>query len=241
MRRLLETRRGLVVACDFDALSRLTRLAEALEPTQCIVGYKIGFALALRHGLKSVAEALRNLTGALVIYDHQKAGTDIPATGTTFAAVCADAGVDGTIVFPQAGRQTLSAYVEALMATTVVPIVGAVMTHRTFLAREGGYLVNDIADQVYASALRLGVTHFVVPGTKAATVSDLLREAEAIGVEPIVFSPGFGRQGGETPAAIAAFRGLAWAPIVGSAIYEAKDPANTVVTLARTFGFISGQ
>ena len=44
--------------------------------------------------LKKVVDEIRKLTKLPIIYDHQKAGTDIPDTGDGFMKACKDSGVD---------------------------------------------------------------------------------------------------------------------------------------------------
>ncbi len=63
------------------------------------------------HGLPAVIIAARKHTDKPIIYDHQKAGTDIPDTGRNFARVVKKAGVDTVIFFPQAGPETARAWI----------------------------------------------------------------------------------------------------------------------------------
>ncbi len=87
---MFERNNGIIIACDVEAIEELRSLVEIARDSSVVVGYKVGFSLALRFGLPAVVSEVKNLTAAPVIYDHQKAGTDIPQMGQPFAACCAE-------------------------------------------------------------------------------------------------------------------------------------------------------
>ncbi len=99
------------MAADVPTLDDLRRLAQTCAEHPEVVGVKVGFMLGLIYGLPAVVEAVKAVSNLPVIYDHQKAGTDIPQMGKPFARVCRDAGVAGVIFFPQAGPKTLEGFV----------------------------------------------------------------------------------------------------------------------------------
>jgi orotidine-5'-phosphate decarboxylase len=226
---------GIVIACDVETLERLQGLVAATATSPAVAGYKLGFSLALRHGLPECVRVIRSTnTGKFVLYDHQKAGTDIPQTADLFARICADAGVDGAILFPQAGPATLAAWVRALQEREVLPVVGALMTHGNYLVSEGGFLENGSPQRVYTLALEAGVRDFVLPATKPQTARQLRALMSASQIEEIsVFTPGLGRQGADATAAREEFGSFRWFPIVGSAIYDAADPASEAAAFGR--------
>jgi orotidine-5'-phosphate decarboxylase len=231
---MLFDRRGIVVACDLGSLKDLDGLVEATVAVREVTGFKVGFSLALRYGLPQVVERIRARTDKPVIYDHQKAASDIPEMGAPFAEVCAESGVDGVILFPHAGPATLEAWVDAVRRHELTPIVGAVMTHPRFLASEGGFILDEANRAIYRIALDHGVVHFVLPATKPEQAAALREAAQAAGVqEVVVLTPGVGRQKADTAALRDRFQGFTWSPIVGSAIYEADDPADQARALAR--------
>ena len=98
--------RSVIPACDVETLEQFEELVRQTANVEGIGGYKVGFELGLGFGLPAVVEAVRRHTDKPVIYDHQKAGTDIPDTGKGFARVVKRAGVDTIILFPQAGPET---------------------------------------------------------------------------------------------------------------------------------------
>jgi orotidine-5'-phosphate decarboxylase len=216
----------LVPALDVTDLEQALRLVARTTDLPEVVAYKVGFSLGLRHGLRKVVSRIREHSSKAVIYDHQKAGTDIPDTGALFASTMKDCGVDAAILFPQAGPATLTAWVEALGATGVGTIVGGLMTHRAYLASEGGFLTDDAVVRIYARAWELGVRSFVVPLTKPEATRRIL-EAAGVG-DAVFYSPGLGAQGGD-PLAFPFVK--VHRLIAGRALLAAPDPAAWVRTL----------
>ena len=219
--RLIKYDRSVIPACDVNTLEELKRLVSETHDIKKIGGYKVGFTLALSHGLPSVVKTIRKFTDLPIIYDHQKAGTDIPDWNQKFARVCKNTGVDAVILFPLSGPATEEAWIKACQDVGLGVIVGGEMTHPKFKRSEGGFIADDALDEIYLNAAKSGVNNFVVPGNKIDRIShykSLLQKVK----ELTFFAPGFVTQGGEiTEAAKAA--GKSWHAIVGRAIYEAKD------------------
>ncbi|MBI4057757.1 hypothetical protein HY405_00325 [Candidatus Microgenomates bacterium] len=90
--------KSVVVAADVEA-SKLKELVKATCLIEGIGGYKIGLELALEQGLNRTSAVIKGETGLPIIYDHQKAGTDIPQTADSFAKVCRRGGVDAGLKF----------------------------------------------------------------------------------------------------------------------------------------------
>jgi orotidine-5'-phosphate decarboxylase len=181
--------------------------------------------LGLAHGLKATVDVVRGLTDAPVIYDHQKFGTDVPAVcGGAVVSVFAEAGLSAVIIFPEAGIRTLEASVAAVKAAGLVPIVGGEMTHPGYLSSDGGYIEPNAPMRMYEDAARLGVQHFVVPGTHADSMIRYKDRLSALVDAPAFMFPGIGRgQGGDI---VEAFRAVLPAPayaIVGRGISEEQD------------------
>jgi orotidine-5'-phosphate decarboxylase len=191
-------------------------VAKEIADHPFVSSFKIGFSLGLSEGLPSVVRAIRAITSKPIVYDHQKAGTDIPDTGPLFARVMANAGVTEAILFPQAGPTTLRAWVQALLDHGVTPVVGALMTHATYMESEGGFLRDAFVSDAFALASSLGVRRFVVPLTKPSAIEPLTFPKDAI-----FYSPGFGAQGGD-PSGFPKLREHHL--ISGRALFAAKDP-----------------
>ncbi len=160
-----------------------------------IYGYKVGFSLGLRFGLQSFMEKCRAITNKPFIYDHQKAGTDIPETGPLFAQTLRECGINEGILFPQAGARTLAAWAKALQENNLKVIVGGMMTHQGYITSEGGYLDDDSISRIYSNAWELGVRSFVTPLTRPDFVNHLVANIPGI-ADAEFYSPGYGAQGG---------------------------------------------
>jgi len=219
----------LIPALDCNELEDAVRIARAVGHLDFVYGFKVGFSLGLAHGLPRVVNQLRAHTNKPIIYDHQKAATDIPATGALFAHTVAAAGVDEAILFPQAGPETLKAWIDALATAGAEIIVGGVKTHPAYLVSEGGFIADEAVTRMYRIAIENGVSRFVVPLTKPEVTEQLYREA-GMTDEHRFYSPGLGRQGGD-PARFEFLK--THYLIVGRALLSADDPEQYVNLMER--------
>ncbi|MFH1222493.1 MAG: orotidine 5'-phosphate decarboxylase / HUMPS family protein [Candidatus Micrarchaeota archaeon] len=213
--------RSLIIACDVD-LQKYEELLKATADVDAVGGYKVGFYLGLKYGLPRIVEIARKYTDKVIMYDHQKAATDIPDTGEMFAEACADAGLDAIILFPQAGPETEKAWIDACVKRKLGVIVGGLMTHKAYRKSDGGFLDDAGIYRMYEIAAEKGIKDFVVPGNKPDEIKkirDLLLKKK---VDPVFYAPGFVAQGGSISDA-AKTAGSKWHAIVGRGIYEAKD------------------
>lgn len=221
---LLTVDKGIIIAADVSTLKDLNSLVEVASSVPEVVAIKVGFTLVLRYGLPSVINAINQISDLPVIYDHQKAGTDIPAMGLPFAEACRDAGVKGVIFFPLAGPRTLEGFVSGALKSGLTPIVGLVMTHKAFLQSEGGFILDIASQLICKQAIELGVHSFVLPGNRINIVSHFA-EGPLLPVRPVeILMPGIGSQGGSITQAFEAAKPHHPFAIIGSAIYDAADP-----------------
>lgn len=218
---IIPSKRSVIVAADVPDIYHLKDLAAAVKDVPGIGGFKLGFSLGLQDLTTSV-QIVRHYMGATfpIIYDHQKAGTDIPDTGKKFAKVLKDSGVDAVILFPFAGPATQEAWTTACFDAGLQVITGGVMTHPQFLVSEGGYIADESVERIYRNACKWGGTHFVVPGTKLDWVKRirgwLINELNESNF--VLYAPGFITQKGDISECGQA-AGDKWHAIVGSAIY----------------------
>ena len=220
MSDIIKLDRSIIPACDVATLEELKKLVSETCSVKGIGGYKIGFELVIPFGMKKVIETIRSLTDLPIIYDHQKAATDIPDTGIKFVKACK--GVDAVIFFPQAGPVTEGEWIKAAQQEGMKIIVGGEMTHPGYLDSDNGFLSDEMPTRVYTIAANLNVTDFVVPGNKPEKIKEYRDMLVAMGVDPVFYSPGLVAQGGSiTEGAKAA--GSKWHAIVGRGIYQAKD------------------
>lgn len=215
---------GIVVAADVESLEDLRQLMKAIKYEIGIIGVKIGFLLAWK-GLSEVVEIIRDELGdgVDIIYDHQKAGTDIPGMGKKFAKQLKLAGVDAVILFPFAGPETQATWQAACVEEGLEFMVGGIMTHERFLRSEGGYIDNEAVLEIYDLACTNGCKHFVVPGTKPR-IEWVIRirsflEGKLRAGNFSLYAPGLITQGGDISECGKA-AGKSFFPIIGTAIYD---------------------
>lgn len=219
MAKIINRKRSIIPACDVS-LDVYERIVKETASIGAIGGYKIGFALGLTYGLPKIVEVARKYTKKPVIYDHQKACTDIPDTGKIFAETCMKAGVNVVILFPQSGPKSEKAWIEACKAEGLGVIVGGLMSHKGYVRSDGGYIDDDAILDMYLIAADLGVVDFVVPGNKPDNIRQIKNTLENKGIKSIFYSPGFIAQGGNIKDTLRVFEGSSWHAIVGRGIYE---------------------
>ena len=244
MKMIIAQERTVIPACDvgFDKFGELIKETGGLPG---IGAYKIGAALALKKGIGELVRIVDCGAGRPVIYDHQKAGTDIhEETPQQFMDTMKEADVRAVILFPQSGPVSEYEWIKAAQERNLGVIVGGEMTHPRFLEgdfKEGkknyteifhklgiehqltGYLRSDAPDDIYMLAARMGVTDFVVPGNKPERIQHYKSLVEQCGVtEPVFYSPGLIAQGGSISEATKV-AGNRWHAIVGRALYDAPD------------------
>ncbi len=218
--RLIEGR-TVVPACDSD-LVRFEEIVKATGDMEKIGGYKIP-ARSGRKGWERWVEVARKYTSKPLIYDHQKAGTDVPDTGQDFIRDVKESGFDAIIIFPESGPRTQVAWTGEALQQGLQVLVGAEMTHPKYKRSEGGYIADEALEEMYIRAARQGITHFVVPGNKVDRIKLYRELIEREGVKDYtLFSPGFVAQGGKIDDATKV-AGDHWHAIVGRAIKDAKD------------------
>ncbi|MCK5282186.1 MAG: orotidine 5'-phosphate decarboxylase [Nanoarchaeota archaeon] len=220
MAKIIKSDRSVIPACDVPTLDKLKELVLETYSVEGIGAYKIGFELVIPYGMRKVIETIRDITDTPIIYDHQKAATDIPDTGIKFMRACK--GVKAVILFPQAGPETEQAWIKAAKEENMNIIVGGEMTHKAYLESDNGFLNNDMPTRVYTIAANLGVTDFVVPGNKPDKIKEYKALLEAMNIKPTFYSPGLIKQGGSLTAGAKA-AGERWHAIIGRGIYQAED------------------
>ena len=226
---LIKQKKSIIPSCDVSTLEQLSKLVKETCNVKGFSAYKVGFELVLPFGAKEVIKTIRKHTSLPIIYDHQKAGTDIPDTGTKFMSACK--GFDAVILFPQAGPDTEKAWIKAAQDAKMHVIIGGEMTHNGYLNETGGFLANDAPARIYEIAASMGVSEFVVPGNKPDKVLEYKKIIEKQIKEPVFYSPGLIAQGGKIMDL--ATKLDRWHAIIGRAIYEAKDIKKATEELAK--------
>ncbi len=222
----------IIPALDTADLDAALRLVCKVAGRPSVYGLKLGFSLGLGYGLPETARRIREWTDKPLIYDHQKAATDIPDTGAMFGDVMKRAGIDEVILFPHTGPRTLEAWTRAMQERGLKTIVGAVMTHAAYLVSEGGFIADEAAVKIYRQAAGLGVGAFVTPLTKPELVASLAREVPFT-AEQEFYSPGYGAQGGDPEKFPALNKHYV---IMGRSLFAAEDPAKELARVEEKLG-----
>jgi len=220
---LFEKEHGIIVACDVLSVEQFRELVSKTCHIEGIVGYKVGATLGLSYGLGSLSEVVKEYCNLPLIYDHQKAGTDIPQMGEKFAEVCSSNGIKSMIIFPQAGPETEKAFIKAVFDKKMVPMVGGEMTHPAYLEKEGGFIKNDSPEKMYRIGAESGVEYFILPGNRYDALKKYNEFLSKIISAPKYCMPGIGSQGGKIEEAFSILEGHSAYAIVGSAIYRSDD------------------
>ncbi|MCK4967999.1 MAG: hypothetical protein KAS12_02995, partial [Candidatus Aenigmarchaeota archaeon] len=144
-----------------------------------------------------------------------------PASAKPFAEACKNAGVDGVIIFPQAGPEAERAYIYQLLNNDLNVIVGGVMTHSQYLKIDSGFLSDEKAYEIYKIAAKMGITNFVAPGNNIKRLKKIKEIVEAEGVIPKIHSPGLITQNGDVEESAALFD--KFNGIIGRGIYGKEN------------------
>ena len=227
--QIIKLKKSIMPSCDVDSLEKLGKLAKATCSVRGIGAYKIGFELVIPFGMKAVVKTIRKCTKLPIIYDHQKAGTDIPEMGEKFMKACKLA--DAVILFPQAGPETEVAWIKAAQKAKMNIIIGGEMTHQAYLKEAGGFIDDNAPKRMYEIAASMGVTDFVIPGNKpekSMVYANLIKNKIR---NPVFYSPGLITQGGKISDLARSLD--SWHAIVGRAIYEAKDMRKAAEEIAK--------
>ncbi|MDP7116635.1 MAG: orotidine 5'-phosphate decarboxylase [Candidatus Woesearchaeota archaeon] len=228
MSKIIKQDRSVIVACDVGTIEKLKELVEETSNVDGIGGFKIGFSLVVPFGVEKVVSTINDVTDLPIIYDHQKAGTDIPDLADTFMKSIR--GVNAVILFPQAGPETEKSWITAAKKAGYGVIVGGEMTHKGYLVGDGGFIADNAPERIYTIASAAGVNDFVVPGNKPDRIKEYREMLERF--KPVFYSPGLVAQGGKlTESAKAA--GERWHAIVGRGIYQQKDMHNAAKELVK--------
>lgn len=221
--RLFHRTHGIIPACDVETLDKLSAIISETCGVDGIVGYKVGCTLALSYRLRRIMESIREFTSLPIIYDHQKASTDIPQLGDKFAKTCQKGGMNGVILFPQSGPETEMAFISSIFNNGLVPLVGGEMTHPKYLALDGGFIKDSAPAKMYELAAEMGVEYYILPGNKPEIIRKYHRIISKVIKEPKYCMPGIGAQGGDIKSAFEAAEGKPTYAIIGSRIYKEKN------------------
>lgn len=215
---------GIIVALDAATVDACKRTVDATCAVDGVVGYKLGMTTVLRLGLAETVRQFRGHTDLPLLYDHQKAGPDVFDMAAKFAALCAEAHVDGLILFPTAGPRAVQGFVGETLAHGMLALVGGDLPFPDYNVSGGGYVADDALERIFATAIEAGADHFIVPGNtpeKLRHHAGWIRERLPTAVFVV---PGIGPLGGRIGELVGAAGGSSVYGVVGRAVYDAPDP-----------------
>lgn len=205
----------IIIALDTEGFPEMEKVIVGTKDHPIVHGYKISSSLVIEYGLIHLVNKIKDHTDKVLIYDHQKGGTDTPHTGKAFVKVCKRSGINSVILFPFTGPATAKAWIEACKEEGLNVILGGKMTHPEFEYDEGGF-IHEI-EKMYHLGSNLDITHYVLPGNQPEYVDHILEHHLLfIDDKPHTFYlPGFKTQGGSLETMSKILKGHLWYPIIG--------------------------
>ncbi|HZV21578.1 MAG TPA: hypothetical protein VE986_08545 [Hyphomicrobiales bacterium] len=223
---------GIVPALDVDSPEQLDLVVRQTSKVDGVAGYKLGLTSVLRFGLAEAVRRLRDMTDLPLLYDHQKAGPDMPDMATRFVALCKEAAVDGLILFPVAGPTAVDRFVGESVEAGIIPIVGGEIPVPDYCISGGGYMSDDTLAHILQRAALNKADHFVLPAHDNAKVEVWSRWLAGNVKDATVFLTGFGPLGGSIGTAFAAASSVPRRfAIVGRLITSSKAPGDAAKRL----------
>jgi len=220
----MRTSHGIVPALDVPSMDAVKRLVEATTRVEGVVAYKLGLTLTLELGLRAAVDALRSVTDLPILYDHQKAGPDVPDMAAKFCTTCRNAGVDGLILFPLAGPRAVDEFAGHAHRQGLLPVVGGDLPLPDYNAQGGGYVVDDALERIFRRAIQAQVDHFIVPGNTPDKVRHHAQWLVGAVTTPHLFIPGIGALGGSVAETFEVAPGCHTYAVIGRGIYADPDP-----------------
>ncbi len=224
--RLIDRDKGIIPACDAP-IEVFEDVLKATYDIPQVVAYKIP-AISGRKGWESWTTLARKYApDKILIYDHQKAGTDIPDTGDEFMRNVKEAGFDAAIIFPLSGGLTQTEWIRAAFENDLEVLAGGEMTHPGFKVSEGGYISDEVLTKMYVRSAKAGVNNLVVPGNKVENSKiyvEAVRKAVP-GIKVAAYSPGLITQLGdiaEVTKNFDVFYGIVGRGILGDPLTEGR-------------------
>ena len=223
---------GIVPALDLTSIDALKRVVEATCEVDGIVEYKLGAHAVLHIGLFQAVRTIRAITTLPIIYDHQKAGADMPDGAKGFVEICAGADLKGLILFPVAGPTAVREFVGHTVAAGLHPVVGGHIPVPDYTVSGGGYLADDALDRIITLAADVGARRFVLPANDPENIRRratwLIKEVNT----PALYVTGIGPLGGSLGEALRAADGVPTRrAVIGRRICSAPNPTEAARVL----------
>lgn len=225
---------GVLPALDVDSYEEMLSLVQDTCTVPHVAGYKLGLTGVLPHGLKRAISDIRRLTDLPIIYDHQKAGPDMPDMGEKFAAISGQAGANGLVLFPVAGPTAVRSFTESAIKHSLLPLVGGHIPVPDYCVSGGGFMRDDVLTHIIKIAAQSGTRCFILPANLPDLITSLCEWISQHVKDPVVFLTGIGALGGSIETA---FRAASAVPtrfaIVGRAISNAPNRGQAAAAMCQ--------
>jgi orotidine-5'-phosphate decarboxylase len=193
---LILQRCGVMPALDVDSFEDMLELVSATCEIPGVVGYKLGLTGVLPKGLPEAVRGIRERTSLPIIYDHQKAGPDMPDMAPKFSKLCREAGVDGLVLFPVAGPTAVKSFTSAAVQSSLLPLVGGHIPVPDYCLSGDGYMRDDVLDCIIETAAQSGARGFILPSNLPGQITRHCQWIASRVDKPFVFLTGIGALGG---------------------------------------------
>ena len=216
---------SIIPSMDVD-LADMVRIIDNVKNLKKEVGgLKIGSLLIWKYGLEKVVSEIKSVCDLPIIFDAQKAGTDIPSIVEEQVRLVADVDIDAFIASPLgSGSKTLESFIKTSFECDVTPIVVLEMTH----PMANAFLKEDVGEKILIQSLEMGVENFVAPANNPERIRIYRNLASEKDKTIKIFSPGVGPQGGGPDTAVEAGTDFV---ITGRSVYQAKNPAEEIIRM----------
>lgn len=222
---------GIVPALDLQTVDDLRRVVRETSQVDGIVEYKLGLQAVLHIGLFKAVDVVRELTDLPIVYDHQKAGADMPDSAAGFAEICSHADIAGLILFPVAGPTAVREFVGHSLAVGLQPVVGGHIPVPDYDISGGGYMADDALERIIALAAETGATRFVLPANDPGRIERTTKWLLDSVTDPALYLTGIGPLGGSITESFTAASGMPIRrAVIGRRICNADDPAAAAAT-----------
>jgi orotidine-5'-phosphate decarboxylase len=223
---------GIVPALDIDSPLHLELVVNETSKRNGVAGYKLGLTSVLQFGLAESVRRLREMTDLPILYDHQKAGPDMPDMAKKYTAMCVEAKVDGLILFPVAGPTAVDSFVGEAVRAGLFPVVGGEIPVPDYGVSGGGYMLDDALDRILVRSVQNKADHFVLPANDGIKIARWSNWISANVKNPLVMMTGFGSLGGTIEDALTASSACKRRfAIVGRLITGSKTPGDAAARL----------
>lgn len=172
---------GILIDINSPEKYKIIDILSITKNLDFVVGYRLDSGPVLKHGLGEIAGLIKEKTTKPIIYDHQKFGNDTPEICSRgILEQIKDSGVDGIVIFPLSGKESLELIVNKCSQMNLLPIVCGDVSHSGYFSSKGRYTEYDTQQRIYLDAVSLGVSHLIMSSNSVERIKLYCHKLEAI-------------------------------------------------------------